>query len=264
MESQSRETERYLHDQIPLSKSMQVSVVSVDETGVLLAAPLAPNVNHRGTVFGGSASALAMIACWTLIHLRLRRLPYETSLVIRRNSVEYFAPLPTDFEAFAQAPEKDSRDRFLAALAEEGKGRLDLTADIRCQGGNGRPFHRGVRRPEGLAPARPRDMRRCAGSLRHPAAASIQAFSVRLHLTAVPRRGWLAISSGDSRPGPFSCGRRGWGCRACGTVGRRSAGEFRVRRSPPCWTCTDGQTLSRSPTLTGFILCSIGAVKQHR
>ena len=99
-----RETERYLHEKIPLSKSMQVSVVSVDGTGVLLSAPLAPNLNHRGTVFGGSASALGMIACWTLIHLRLRGLPFETALVIRRNSVEYFAPLPADFEAFARAP----------------------------------------------------------------------------------------------------------------------------------------------------------------
>lgn len=133
-DASARETERYLHDRIPLSKSMQVSVVSVDGTGVLLAAPLAPNVNHRGTVFGGSASGLAMIACWTLIHLRLRRLPFETALVIRRNSVEYFAPLPADFEAFAHAPEKESWDRFLAVLAEEGKGRVDLTADIRCRG----------------------------------------------------------------------------------------------------------------------------------
>lgn len=130
----ARETERYLHDRIPLSKSMQVSVVSVGRTGVLLAAPLAPNVNHRGTVFGGSASGLAMIACWTLVHLRLARLPFETALVIRRNSVEYFAPLPADFEAFAEAPAKESWDRFLAALAEEGRGRLDLSADIRCRG----------------------------------------------------------------------------------------------------------------------------------
>ncbi len=134
METLSIETERYLHDKIPLSKSMQVSVVSIDETGVLLAAPLAPNVNHRGTVFGGSASALAIIAGWTLIHLRLRRLPCETALVIRRNSVEYFAPLPADFEAFAAVPDQDSWSGFLAALAEEGKGRLDLSADIRCKG----------------------------------------------------------------------------------------------------------------------------------
>ena len=129
-----REIERYLHEKIPLSKGMQVSVVSVDGAGVLLSAPLPPNVNHRGTVFGGSASALGMIACWTLIHLRLRGLPFETALVIRRNSVEYFAPLPTDFEAFSRAPDGESWDRFLAALAEEGKGRLDLTADIRCRG----------------------------------------------------------------------------------------------------------------------------------
>ena len=63
--------ERYLHEHIPLSKAMQVSVVSVDTDGVTLRAPLAPNINHQDTVFGGSASAVAILAGWSLLHTRL-------------------------------------------------------------------------------------------------------------------------------------------------------------------------------------------------
>ena len=64
------ELEQYLHEHIPLSKAMQVSVLAAEEAAVLLAAPLAPNINHRATVFGGSASAVAIFSAWLLLHAR--------------------------------------------------------------------------------------------------------------------------------------------------------------------------------------------------
>jgi len=42
--------ERYLHEHIPLSKAMQVSVVSVQTDGVTLRAPLAPK--HQSPGYG--------------------------------------------------------------------------------------------------------------------------------------------------------------------------------------------------------------------
>ena len=44
---------------------------SVAPDTVVIEAPLAPNINHRKTVFGGSASALGILAAWSLVHLRL-------------------------------------------------------------------------------------------------------------------------------------------------------------------------------------------------
>ena len=52
----------YLHEHIPLSKAMGATVLKVDLSGVVLSAPLEPNINHRETVFGGSASSLAILA----------------------------------------------------------------------------------------------------------------------------------------------------------------------------------------------------------
>ena len=57
----ARELEDYLHAHIPLSAAMQVAVVAVEASGVTLAAPLAPNINHRDPLFGGSASAVAQV-----------------------------------------------------------------------------------------------------------------------------------------------------------------------------------------------------------
>lgn len=58
--------EQYLHEHIPLSRAMGVEVQEADWNGVTLRAPLAPNNNHRETVFGGSASAVAILAAWAL------------------------------------------------------------------------------------------------------------------------------------------------------------------------------------------------------
>ena len=51
-----------LYEQIPLSKAIAVQVVEVTNNSVILTAPLQPNINHRLTVFGGSASALAILS----------------------------------------------------------------------------------------------------------------------------------------------------------------------------------------------------------
>jgi len=59
------ELQDYLHEHIPISSAMGVRVVACDESGVRLTAPLYPNINHRATVFGGSASAVAILAAWT-------------------------------------------------------------------------------------------------------------------------------------------------------------------------------------------------------
>ena len=50
---------------------MEVTVVEASLHQVVLSAPLAPNINHRETVFGGSASAVAILAAWSMLHLRL-------------------------------------------------------------------------------------------------------------------------------------------------------------------------------------------------
>jgi thioesterase domain-containing protein len=86
------ELEAYLHGHIPLSAAMQVSVDAVSIDGVTLRAPLAPNINHRDTVFGGSASAVAILAAWSLLHARMRGEGIAARLVIQSNMMDYALP----------------------------------------------------------------------------------------------------------------------------------------------------------------------------
>jgi thioesterase domain-containing protein len=75
--------EQYLHEHIPLSKAMAVSVLSIDENGVILSAPLLPNINHRSTAFGGSISAVTILSAWTFVHVRLQPLLIPCQIVIQ-------------------------------------------------------------------------------------------------------------------------------------------------------------------------------------
>ena len=129
------ELERYLHEHIPLSKAMAVSVLSVDEFAVALQAPLAPNTNQRDTVFGGSASALAILAAWSLLHVRLRAQGIAGRLVIQRNTMDYERPIPGAFTARSLFEDLEQWRRFTHMLARKGKARITVSAVLEHAGG---------------------------------------------------------------------------------------------------------------------------------
>lgn len=124
------EVEIYLHRHIPISAAMGVRVVACDSMGVTLTAPLAPNINHRATVFGGSVSAVAILSAWTWLHVALRTAGQPSRLVIQGNSVAYLAPIAGDFEARCPAPSAALFERFLRTLRRHGKARIALAATL--------------------------------------------------------------------------------------------------------------------------------------
>jgi len=131
---QAAELEDYLHAHIPLSAAMQVSVQAVDADGVTLAAPLAPNINHRETVFGGSASAVAILAAWSLLHTRMRAEGVAARLVIQRNTMDYDKPIFGDFTARSSLAEPDQWPRFMRMLARMRRARLRVNSVLESDG----------------------------------------------------------------------------------------------------------------------------------
>jgi len=126
----ARQLQQYLHDEIPLCRAMRVQVAAVDADGVTLSAPLAPNINHHETVFGGSASALAILASWSLIHVRLRAADLAARLVIQRNTMEYERPIAGDFSARSAFESQDAWLAFAAMLERRGRARLTVLATL--------------------------------------------------------------------------------------------------------------------------------------
>ena len=126
--------QQYLHAHIPLSAAMQVSVLDIGTDSVRLAAPLAPNINHRDTVFGGSASAVAILAAWSLLHVRLKSAGLDVRLVIQSNTMDYGLPIEGDFTARSSLAEPQQWDLFLRMLARKGKARIEVVSVLECAG----------------------------------------------------------------------------------------------------------------------------------
>ena len=130
VEASEQRVQRYLHQYIPLSAAMGVQVRMATIEHVKLAAPLAPNINHTETVFGGSGAALATLSAWTLLHLRLEEARLDARLVIQRSQMEYEKPIPGDFEAVCDFGDHAAWERFQGTLARHGRARLTLAAKL--------------------------------------------------------------------------------------------------------------------------------------
>jgi thioesterase domain-containing protein len=132
--------EHYLHQAIPLSMAMQVRVLEISDQHALLGAPLAPNINHLGTVFGGSASTLATLAAWSWLHGRLQTFRPDASLLLQTSSMQYLHPVRSFFRARAQMAAGASWDQFARTLLRRGRGRIAVSAQLLDAEGEARRF----------------------------------------------------------------------------------------------------------------------------
>ena len=129
-----QELEQFLHEHIPLSKAMGVQVRKSNAEHVVLSAPLPPNINHRSTVFGGSASAVAILAAWSLLYLRLRQLGLPSNLVLQQNTMTYERPIAGKFIAFSFVEDHSTWIKFQEMLKRKRRARISIKVTIRCKG----------------------------------------------------------------------------------------------------------------------------------
>jgi thioesterase domain-containing protein len=123
-----------LYERIPLSRAMGVTVLHAEPTGVVMGAPLAPNVNHSGTVFGGSASAVAVLAAWSQVEVGLQAAVQPGRIVIRRSTMDFKRPIVADFTATAIPPSTEEWARLLETLQRGRMGRIAVRSVLDCQG----------------------------------------------------------------------------------------------------------------------------------
>ncbi len=122
--------EQYLHRQIPLSAAMQVRVGAARSDLVILSAPLGPNVNHKSTAFGGSISALGILAAWSLLHLRLLDEALTCEVVIQSNQMDYNRPITGTFSASSSLPDLAVWPAFLKTLTRRRLARIEVRSEL--------------------------------------------------------------------------------------------------------------------------------------
>jgi thioesterase domain-containing protein len=128
------ELEQFLHECIPLSKAIGIEVQEATIERVILAAPLTPNINHWATVFGGSASAVAILAAWALLYMRLRQAGLNSRLVIQKNTMTYDRPIADKFVATSSIDNPSDWQKFQEVFKRKKRARISVAVTLRCNG----------------------------------------------------------------------------------------------------------------------------------
>lgn len=127
------ELEDYLHTHIPLTRAMQVVVLSIEPQQLILQAPLAPNINPHHTVFGGSVATMATLAAWGLLHTRLAEEGLANSLVVRRSALDYDKPIAGTFQAIASLEAPEQWEQAVQKFKQCGKAKIAVLSVLKYQ-----------------------------------------------------------------------------------------------------------------------------------
>ncbi len=122
--------EHTLHHEIPISREMGITVTAYDGKQLRLAAPLAPNINHKCTAFGGSLYALAVLCGWGMVHLKLKEAGLHRHIVIQQADINYLLPVAHDMQAECTLDDA-ALQRFMTILNKHGRARLSLDVVIK-------------------------------------------------------------------------------------------------------------------------------------
>ena len=121
-----RDLESFAHAHIPVAAAMQLELTDYRNGELTVRAPLAANVNHHGTAFGGSQYALAAITGWALLKLALAEAGLSGDAVIHSANVTYSRPIDTDLRLVGRLLYEA---RVLAACRKHGKASAQVTVD---------------------------------------------------------------------------------------------------------------------------------------
>ncbi len=116
-------------ERIPLAQAMGITIVRLDDDGLQLAAPLAPNRNHMGTGFAGSLGTVATLAGLGLAFALLGARE-DTDVVLQDSRARFLEPVTDGFLAICPMPSHREVDRYLKSYQQRGRARLALEAKV--------------------------------------------------------------------------------------------------------------------------------------
>jgi thioesterase domain-containing protein len=125
----------YIHSNIPLTKAMQLSVTRFDSDGLIMEAPLGPNINDKGTAFGGSLAAILTLAGWALTVLVLRESGLQANVMVYHSVTDYRKPVTGKLIISAFMPDSESKNELIRSFSESGKARWSVSCSALSENG---------------------------------------------------------------------------------------------------------------------------------
>jgi thioesterase domain-containing protein len=127
-----------LHTHIPISGHMGIEADFYDGERLVLSSPLANNINHQQSAFGGSLFSLAALAGWGILQLKLAEMKLTANTVIAGGDVSYSQPVFTTLHCEIELPA--TYPAFRDKLLNTGKASILLTSNILLDGESAMAF----------------------------------------------------------------------------------------------------------------------------
>jgi thioesterase domain-containing protein len=120
-----------LQQQIPMTRFLSITFAELEPDRIVLSAPLAPSLNHRGVAFGPGVFTAISLAPWLLLVRRAWSLRLSVQIMLRRSEFAIHRPIACAFRAECVALPAIT----VAELQAEGRLRLSATSHVRIDQG---------------------------------------------------------------------------------------------------------------------------------
>ncbi len=118
-----------LFESIIPAQALGIEITAWDGSRIELTAPLAKNLNDKGTAFAGSIDSLLDLAGWSAITLALHDAGIEADVMIVKSETQYIAAVLSDMTATAKIHHADL-ERLIQELRQRGRSRISLTSHV--------------------------------------------------------------------------------------------------------------------------------------
>ncbi len=123
----------FLTARIAPARALGVTVSATDP--VTISAPLEGNLNDKGTGFAGSLFSVAALAGWALVTRWCAGELLDAEVMLQSSRARFLAPARAEFRAIAHELPGRQRDKLARMLARNGRGRAEVTVDVKCDQG---------------------------------------------------------------------------------------------------------------------------------
>lgn len=120
-----------LHNEIPLTKLMQLKIKEYNDKELITTAPLEININDKGTAFGGSLSTITIISAWSMCWLIAKELKIDSkNIVVIKNENTYNKPVTKDIFCYTTKPSISQIEKLKEKINTKGSGSIKIQSSI--------------------------------------------------------------------------------------------------------------------------------------
>tara|TARA_B100000700_G_scaffold318275_1_gene411142 strand:- start:18535 stop:19032 length:498 start_codon:yes stop_codon:yes gene_type:complete len=122
----------WLEAAIPLVPQLGIRDMHWQDDTLVWSLSLVPNLNDKGTGFGGSLAAQTTLIGWSWVTLWLRSQGREQNVVVADASQRFKAPVTGDYRILCRPEAPEGQAALAERLAGRGKGHIALVQELYC------------------------------------------------------------------------------------------------------------------------------------